>query len=54
MKMTGYIIVLAESAAKLEEKLHGLVGEGWQPVGGVAYSGEAPKPYMQAVVFYGE
>ena len=45
----NYEVLEEVALLRLEKKVHEMIAQGWQPLGGVGYTGER---YMQAMVVY--
>jgi hypothetical protein len=55
MKIIDYLVVLENDGAVLVREVKRLVGEGWQPHGGVSFTMMGGVPaYVQALVKYEE
>ncbi len=48
--ITGYVIVVADSSADLEEQVRSKLLEGWQLVGGVSIANAGGLVFAQAMV----
>lgn len=51
-RIIDYTILDSDSRTSLESQVIKAIKNGWQPLGGVAYTGQPSWKYVQAVVRY--